>query len=114
MDKKKLEEMSLEGDRLGQLFVYKDRNEVTKACMVGYDVTQEEFDLMPDYLREHFERPDPRYNEVLKKKPPNVFVIPEETVKDIVAQVEEPLAVTKEFDDAKVADGGVPTTSEKD
>ena len=43
-----------EGDRTNQMFVYKDNNGVTKVCMVGWDVVQEEYDLMPEYLQEHF------------------------------------------------------------
>lgn len=74
-----------DGDRTGQMFVYKDANGITKVCMVGYDAVQEEYDLMPEYLQEHFERPDDRYNEVLLGKELNVYVIPE----DVVQQIEE-------------------------
>ena len=72
-----------EEDRTGQMFVYKDMNEVTKVCMVGYDVTQEEYDIMPDYLQENFERPSDEYNETLLGKEPSVYVLPDEVVKQI-------------------------------
>ena len=83
MNDKPLAERTTEGERTGQMFVYKDSNDVTKVCMVGYDVVQEEYDLMPDYLREHFDRPDDLYNKVLLTKDPSVYILPDEVVKQI-------------------------------
>lgn len=82
---KTLEERTTEGDRTGQMFVYKDVNEVTKMCMVGFDVTQKEFDMMPDYLKEHFERVTDDHDALLQTLTPTVQVIPE----DVVKQIEE-------------------------
>lgn len=75
--------MSNTQDRTGQVFIYKDTNDVTKVCMIGYDVNQEEYDLMPEYLQEHFERPNDTYNAVLLSKEPTVYVLDEEDVAKI-------------------------------
>lgn len=70
-------------ERVGQMYIYKDRNEVTKITMIGYDVIREEYDLMPDYLREHFERPSKEFDLILQDRDPNVFVIPEDVLEQI-------------------------------
>ena len=75
--------MKEQDGRQGQLFVYKDSDDVTKACMVGYDVSQLEYDLMPEYLQEHFDRPSDEQDKELGKKAPSVFVLPKEAVKEI-------------------------------
>lgn len=72
-------------NRTGQMFVYKDINGATKVTMVGYDVTQEEYDLMPKYVQDLFERPDDRFNEILQDRDPNVYTLPA----DVVAKVED-------------------------
>jgi len=85
MNDKTLESMTTEGDRTGQMFVYEDNDGATKCCMVGYDVLQKEYDLMPEYLQEHFERVTDKHDELLLTQAPNVYVLPE----DVVKQIEE-------------------------
>ena len=85
MNDKTLEERHVDGDRTGQIFVYKDVNDVTKICMVGYDVLQEEYDLMPEYLQEHFERVTDDHDALLRTQDLNVYTLPD----DVVKQIEE-------------------------
>ena len=56
-------------EKVGMIYVYKEEETgLTKSCMVGTPVTQEVYDLMPEYVRENFYRPDDRENEVIKAR----------------------------------------------
>ena len=56
-------------EKVGMVYVYKEEETGnTCSCMVGTPVTQEVFDLMPEYVQENFYRPSDRENEVIKDR----------------------------------------------